>query len=183
MADLYFPPSAVTAPRWSFDYSPSTHHVKTGEFAVPATTWSFDYAPATHLVKGAPSIILEAKVGPPGGLVLLQPATLGLLIPTRYIDPDTFYAHAVFRDLQSITAEFYVDQDIFYPHILVRGYSRLLLTGYVTIEFDGERRKTIRRDVINYELFKDRINFTKVSHTDEIRYSTRTDNIFFSLRA
>ena len=72
MADLYFLPSGVPPPSRSFDYSPSTQHVKAGNFSVPPPSRSFDYSPSTQHVKAAPVVNLAVVLGAPGGLALLQ---------------------------------------------------------------------------------------------------------------
>lgn len=106
-----------------------------------------------------------------------------IALSSLFTDSDSFYAHTASPGPVYLFPQLYQDTDTFYQHSLVQGYSKGIAYEYVTVEFGGERRRTISRDIINHELFKDRIHFTKVSHTDEIRYSTKTDHIFFSLRA
>ena len=57
-----------------------------------------------------------------------------------------------------------------------------LVTRYVTIELSDKNRRTrrdIRRDIITYSTAPTKVNFTRKTVTDEVRYSQHVDRIFF----
>ena len=50
----------------------------------------------------------------------------------------------------------------------------------VTVDFDVTRRVDFRNDVVDHVVYKDRLNVTKVSHTDEILFRATRDSIVYS---
>ena len=197
MADLYFLPSGVPPPSRSFDYSPSTQHVKPGNFTVPAPSWSWDYSPSTQHVKAAPVVNLAVVLGAPGGLALLVTTGAMQIInvgratetsiarsPPSFVSVGRAEESDVARSISHI--KFFVlgrAEEINVANLVEATKPGLgLVTRYVTVEVNeigDARRKNFSRDIIEYGSYKDSIMFTSKSATDEIYYQTHRDSIFY----
>ena len=200
MADLYFLPSGVPAPSRSWKYSPSTYHVKPGEFAIPAPSRSWKYSPSAQHVKGIQPIFIVPVVGVPNGLVLLQPFSgqSVLLGAAREVDiargtvvgvelgaaSETNTAPSI-NIINRYNLGKAVENDQVYAALVLQpGLGQV--TRYITAELVDRNevtRTNVYRDLINYSTVPDKVLFTTKGAADIISHSSHTDRIFFSRAA
>jgi hypothetical protein len=196
MADLYFLPTGVPAPSWSWKYAPSTQHVKPGEFAVQAPTWTWKYSPSTYHLRSVPPLTISPVIPTPGGLYLLVPFSGQIVQLGRSIEQDI--ARGLIRKLSlgraveenrsyllNLTHRYLLGHsleiDLSYPTALSKpGLG--LVTRYVTIELVDKNRRTrrnVHRDIITYSTAPTKVNFVHKAVTDKVRYSQHVDRILF----
>jgi hypothetical protein len=194
MSDLYFLPSGVPAPSWSWKYTPSTQHVKPGEFAVPAPSWSWRYSPSTYHLRSVPPLTISPVISTPGGLYLLVPSSGKIVQLGRSIEQDIArrlnlsLGRAVEENrsyLLNLTHRYLLGHsleiDLSYPTALSK-QGLGLVTRYVTIELVDKNRRTrrnVHRDIITYSPSPTKVTFVHKAVTDKVRHSQHVDRIFF----